>query len=330
MATLIKTWTHDVNNVIGAGLTQVQQYQELFFALHSAFVAAGYTVVASSDGVSASAGDNIGSSGDVVVGSSAAARTWALYEFGALQHKGQILIEAEDTATTTPQDIRYTFSSLDFDISSISASAAPVEPSLATYFQTDSVILRDWTTPVDGVWHSIVSDRGDVIFFAKRQSQAFNEFEFWLRVDDPVEAGVGTGEDHLCVFRIHNPSNFAGSGLGAGSSISSDCGAYMNLSDEIAIRIAVGGPGGWASSSGPNNTAWANGLDFAGRLLVFDLEFYSSTSPFRWMGKWVDIKAVSNNTPGGTVEDGDGEPLRYAVVAAGVMIPWPSGEFPIL
>lgn len=330
MATLTKTWTHDVNNVIANTLTQVQQYQELFFALHSAFVAAGYTVVASSDGTTASAGDNIASTADVVVGGGTSARTWALYEFPpSAQNKGQVLLEAEDTATTTPQDIRYTFSSLDFDISSISASAAPVEPSVLSYYQTDSVILRDWTTPVDGVWHSIVSDRGDVIFFAKRQSSTFNDFECWIRCDDPAEAGTGAEAD-LCAFKIHNPFSFSNSGLGAGVTNTSDVGAYTNLSNEIASQIAVGGPSGFGPTGGPNSAAWAGGLDAAGRLLVFDLELYTSTEPFRWMGKWVDIKAVSSNAPGGTVENGDADPIRYAVVAFGVMIPWPAAEFPIL
>jgi len=327
MASFVKTWGHNVNQALPNTLTQVEQYQNLFLGFHNLFVSAGYTVLFSSDGVTAAAGNNITTLADVVVAGGTSNRTWALYEFPAsARNRGQILLEAEDTATTTPQDIRITFSALPFDTSAISASDAPEEGSTNTFESEGPVTIRDWTTPVDGAWHGIYSDRGDIIFGAKRQSVEFFESLFFIRCDDPDETDADG--PNLCCWSLRNPSSASAGGLEGNTS--DKVGGYTNFDGSFFTSLGPAGPTAFGPTSGIHQSFWSNGLDGDGNLLLFEAAIISNTSPWRYMGKWVDIKICSARTPFGAVEDGDSDPIRYMYIGGGLMVPWPSSEFPVL
>lgn len=325
MATFAKTWSHDVNNFIGPQATVEEQYALAFLALHESLKAAGYTVVWSSNGTVADASDNVATTADVVQGDNTSSpRTWILYDPPAgMPDAGswQLLVEPETIAGVSKNQGVDTYADiLGFDTAtaSVSSTPSPNGPDAISTIQVDFDI-RPWSNSEEwqGMWwHALWSDEGDFFFMTQEErfspDDPFVKSVWLIRTDTAARAGTPAG--NLQIVAEWSSS------FGSPSPITSDSiGADEDGLGNHNIPI-FGGYGVLGFSS----------LEQGQRIILLP-QYWSGNqgADRRWFGLWTDIKRVVDSAPFGLVEADDSDPIRYAHVIRGLMIPWPEDQFPI-
>ena len=338
MATFIKNWTVDANNILtSSNSDQVEQYKELFYSLHKMMLSASYTVAASSDGSVANTSDNINSSNDVTIGNSSQDRTWAVYnmpsgyEFsGSADNRPQILIQTDESNTdSNPQGINVSLCGVGLDVSgSLSTDSTPSTlGSSQSINNFDLNIHGSSTSESLGIQYSCVySDEGDLIFLIKKVGSDPFFSCFIIRQGTTSQTGATGGRltliygDNATNWSFEFTSPFNGTFQQLVSSVDGS---------EVDNACEIVGVGSRAASTGINDASWSNGLDERGELIDFPIFIFSDASFGRYLGVWVDIRQVSNQTPVGAVIDGDTDPLRYVHIGDGLFIPWTTSDFPI-
>jgi hypothetical protein len=329
MATFAKTWSHNVNNFIGPQATVEEQYALAFIALHESLKAAGYTVVFSSNGVTADATDNVVTTADVVQGdNTSSARTWILYDPPAgMPDAGswQLLVEPETVVGVSKnQGVDSYADVLGFDTAAATVSSTPTPngPDTALSIQVDFE-LRPWSGVEEwqGMWwHAVWSDEGDFFFFTREAYYVpvdpFPQGIFAIRTDTAARAGTPAGNLQM----LMEWSSASSSPVLSPSPDSTAC-------DEDALGnytsgVSIGGYTTLAQSS-PD-------VEQGQRVVHFPVYLSSSQgTDRRWFGVWTDVRQCNPNYPFGIVEADDADPVRYAHVIKGLMIPWPADAFPV-
>jgi hypothetical protein len=232
MPTKEKTWLFDVNNEIitdtnGGGLKSV------IFAMKQALVATGFwSVVRSSDGVSVADSDLWIDRDDIVLGTSAAARSWAILRHANFFGVGvplDLLLEARSgsTATTWPRHFRFCVS----PSGNYSGGNTTTSPT-ATHeisMLTPSSGADTWSFTggtVGGVipviWHLMWSSDGQCFRYLLCQEGLNDAVMFIERIKNPV-AGLADVDEFFCFLKpdgdYDNPTdklNFTNFNINAG------------------------------------------------------------------------------------------------------------------
>lgn len=185
-----------------------------------------------------------------------------------------------------------------------------------------------WSAPVDGLYATWYTDRGDVMFGVKRRGQNFfTTFHMLYSNDDDIDQGGGGQGDHrwayfatsttatncLDVSRWTSNSQWRGA-TPPGTSI------YTTLQAAASC---------WATTS-----AWTNGVNNQGQIydVPADLWVNSGTglSP-RYLGQLVDVYATPDNLLFGQLDDSErGQIQRRVAMGAGVAVYAPTADLPFL
>ena len=337
MANLVKTWNTNANNVFLQTFTDpIKVYQESFLNLHQAMKQAGYAVSASSNGTTAANADVINSINDIEY-SFSGNRTWAVYDMpSGYDFSGstppQIIIEASETPSdTTPLSIRVRMCGTGYD-SSFSVNSLPSANDSDTFFNLNLVIQNDIDAFLQASW--TYSDEGDLIFLIKQVGSRLVLLYFVIRQDSMANSGAGNGR-----LTVIMASSSNGISTNATSVFFNNVQIFLNpdgtsASSQLDISIC-GARSATNGFNSDNNNTWDKGLESSTRrLLTFPIFFIgdgsSSSQENRYLGEWVDVKAVSNNAPFQTLEDGDTDAVRYVHVNGGLFVPWESSQLPII
>lgn len=326
----VLTWTTSINQTLseGAGGDQAIQYQEIWYAQHASLVAAGWTVLRSSDGTTASAANNIASASDVVIDVNTNAHTWAVYRSPADWLTGSdflyLLFSTNNTAAdTTPQIATKQFSTTDWDGGSWDETTNPTTTGTTTSVATSGDDIIPWTTATTGRYMTQYSSRGDWRFGVKIEGTGqWRHFEILQSMSDAVGGGHGdyrfayyasssASTEVLTVSSLGNATNWRGL----------DAGGNNNDNPEAACTMFGVG-------------SWINGVDFSGQIVTAPIDLMADITGGRgrWLGTIPDLWGTSDDLPFGSLDDTEsGQTQRRVSSASGIMLHGiPTADLPVV
>lgn len=344
MVALSKNWTTlAINQAFSSAVDQAVQYREAFYWFVEAHRLAGWTVVASSNGVVANAADNIASPADVVYGNAAQARSWAVLQppaafwgYAGAPEFGFLMVSAFNVNTdTTPQEIEARWvSDGTWDGAAYVVTANPTA-NTATYpgltntqfgsgFRTTFV---PWAAPVAGYAAWWASDEGDVMFGIKAAGEIGWRCWYMARTYTDGEPQLGDG--------LHRPTFYGVSGVTAGggangTNLATTPSWIGRSSDNISLGAIAARSHSW------NLTSWTDGADQVRGMPATDILLFNNSSfgAARFFGRIVDIYGCAALAAQNEVQDGDADPIRLVCcrgsATGGLWLPVNAVDLPIL
>lgn len=273
-----RTWTISPNNTYSADLMD-DQYQEGVFAWKSLLVAAGWTVVRSSNGAVVSDSDNWASSSDVAFGASGSG-AWIVLRSpaGWLTNGGfmEVLMYVNDTAGT-PQIFEIKCST--FGYKSGNLTTLPTARGEETTVNTGGRNIVPWgADAITGRYTTWRSSRGDVMMFVKEEGVSEINHCFALFSNEDNDGG-GSGDQRWFFFSRSSTVNiFLNNG-------------HLNFTDWRAVNAhGENATNVEASSILGGIASIADGQDFSGAEMSAPVKVWNdSAAEVRELGAMVDV-----------------------------------------
>lgn len=316
MTTTVKTWGSSIANPFSSAVDQAIQYREAVFGLHTALLAAGWTVERSCDSVSVSASNTWLSAANCVFGTETSqAHAWNCYlsplgkgRPGAGRYR--LMLNCNNSnADATPNNLELymCYGAYTGGSTTTRASAGSTETAVITW------AMLNFTGAITGRFCYWYTSDGDVYFGIKHDGTSFFR-SFFMIHDDLTNSrgnfvmsmwalGNATNADVFTTTlyqAITNRRNFNADGTGAAAS-----------QERVTPRSSI-----W------DIALWTNGLETSTNSIPrreADL-FNNVTSPCRDLGLTVDAWSVPLTTPFNTIEDGDADPIRLRCISM-IMLP---------
>lgn len=339
MVALAKTWTISINNAFSSAVDQQVQYQEALYNWIDTFRTAGWTVVRSSNSVTAGAGDNIASPADIVWGTGGSVRSWvvlsppaAFWGYVTPWEIGNVLIAANETAgDTTPQVIEFrwvtngTYTGGTTTANPTASGGTDTQPGSANIRST----FIPWSTPVAGNWASWASTQGDVVFGIKQDGQI--GWRTWAMVCSFAsgEPQLGYGNFRPAIFGIGSPTAGGAASGGALASTTNWSAGGRSFANASLTSLS-------AASYAWNFSSWTGGAEFTRGIPASEIFLANNTASdvARFIGRIVDFYGSPQLAPQGEVQDGDADAIRLVNCAGasggGLWVPVPAADLPII
>lgn len=301
MTTTAVIWNSNLN-VIVAGADADEQFQNIILELHTWFKAAGWTVLGSSDSVTADTSDNISVIGDIVSDTAGNAHTWIAYRspsgFLGVGENIEVVIDCVNVSSPTI--------SIDIFASSGALSVFTNE------------LLRP-TGPDE--WGRVAVNMNPLSSFVGKKMHMGRsaDGEFWF--GSSLDSGVAIMEEAMWFTKTvgGDSSEFqyafyaligTGAAFNQGNLAASSRWHTHNPGDGAPV-VAVN----WRSPA-QDWSNWTNGLanlsNEAG-VASMDLSVNNGTQG-RYVGRVRDIKVLPAQLTPGEVEDGDTDTVRRVAV----------------
>lgn len=318
------TWTGPVQAALASTSDQVAQYRELFLLIHTQLKALGYTVERSSDGAAAADSDLIADASDVIWGTGAQAKSWALYRLPAGKGRpvaspgpGLLLIAANaNTDTTTPNNIQLVVGTGTLT----TAGSHTVTPGWTSQTAITVALIPD-NSPVASSYAVWTNSNNDLYIGFKQSGDAF--FKTFIGVFDDVRAaedGGPSGDNTIVVF---GASAFAVPGaLGAQAwNTYSNLAALLSNGNGALTTVRC-----WYNVS--DFAVWEGGADEQNGLVpLFPIQLACNTSTAgqaRWLGGPADIYMCPVGVPFNEIDSLDdlvNAPHQLRATGGCLMIP---------
>jgi hypothetical protein len=326
-----RTWTIVINQAFSSSSDQAVQFREMFLAVWNLFIAAGWTPTRSSNGTTAGAGNNITTTGDVVLGTAnfgtrvlTLSPTWGVLRSpaGWLSSGGliEILFVVNNTdPDTTPQTAPIVCCSGTYSGGDINTLPSFTGVETAVLTSGDDII--PWTTVQTGRYATWRSSRGDVKFGVKVEGTA-QWRHFQLITSQVTGDGGGQGNNRFGMFAFSSAganvltrANLSNAGNWAGF----DTGGAFTDSPLLDTSIASG------------TASWTNGLDFTGETISVPFDMFANfATRGRYLGTVVDITACPL-IAFGIVDDAETSQVqRRVATGGGVWIYVPTADLPLI
>jgi len=206
MALPTRNWTININQSYSTAVVQATQYREAVWAWKDNMVSAGWTVTLSSDGTAgAGGGDNVGASdfwtsaAALGVGTTAGGGAWVVLQAPAMftAAGGSLyILGAIADGSVNPQTFQIQGAVLPYTGGTTTSLPTTAGPETTVNTAGDNIL--GFAAPVAGTYHTWYSDRGDTLFFTKRDGvDAMDAFLLCYANDDMNGGGQGS---HRFVF----------------------------------------------------------------------------------------------------------------------------------
>lgn len=311
-----RTWTVSINNSFSSTSDQVVQFQEAVLGLKQLMTAAGWTVVLSSNTVTASAADNWSTTSDIVLGLLGNGSWIVLQSPAAFGSTIQFLLYVDNASgDTTPQDINVRFTSGTY--SGGTTTTLPTASVTATAVFTSGRSIIPWTAVLNGRWASWRSTRGDVMFGVKQQADSqFRFFFLFMSMEDASGGGTGNYRQFMWINSATTDALISFTATRGRSFVEDGSAAYVDAMPSSALfEIA----------------AVTNGFDMQGRGMSDDIEIWQAGTRPRSMGTLVDVQAAYPQTDPahGTVIDGEHTQTLRRVRTGCLYLYMPTASLPL-
>lgn len=309
------TWNSNIDIVLG-GVDAGEQYQNILYQFHVLLLAAGWTVVFTSNGSVADGNDNIGGPSDIVWGTEASqAHSYAVYQSpgGYGQNGGTcyFMWNADvAAATTNPQQVDF-YTLVDPESYSLAGSPLTTRPVPSTPINEDNrlnIPLKPGSTFVPHHLHTWRNSRGEFLFMVSIDGTTIVESIVWAISPDGAE-----GINDFTIF-IDNVNT--GNGVLDANRLAS---AALYMSHWIDGTVQDANP--QFVSIITSMSTWSAGLSSFSTNPVSGPADYvvDNATNARYFGRVVDLRFTSENLPPGTLDDSDavdpgGEPNRMMSV----------------
>lgn len=342
---LKRAWTSNGNQIVSdAGTANaVAQYQNGVFAFHTAWKAAGWSVLNSAGGNNggghvAGAGDNVIIPTDVTIGTEGAENTtWIEYQMkpgfmlgGTLY---ALIVVNNPSADATP-DVLQIYLSIDTQFAGGTATTRPT--SADEYLHVNSTFQpQAAAAKVNSHAHSAFNDRGGFWFGYSEDATNHCETFFWIDVADDTETVQNGGPDfaNYAVFSAYSRSINGGPsilwGFGVGNRDTTQCATIAG--DFSVSRTACAIVGQANAGSGIDMNAFTGGTDgISGNHPAIPIHFLQNAVNGRDLGELVDIRQVPGATPNNTLDDSDPSPTTRYVAVDGILLLVQNAQLPLI
>lgn len=314
-----RTLTIAINQPFSSAVDQVIQLREAAFFLKSLAVAAGWSVVRSSDGANAGAADFWTSAAVLRIDTTGSGAWCALSSPpGWASATAQILLYINNAATgidPTPQG--FSIRGTTGVYSGGSTSALPTASAAETAVSSAGNILGH-TSPIDIRYATWRSSRGDFMFGIKPVGSGF--FTTFIAVVSNADGnGGGIGANRWWVTQLCNGTSvFTPAFLGSASYTSSlSSGGAAVVSTQAYAALA------WSM------TSWTAGLNFAGETIMDVVTVGANgVANGRQLGQWIDMYAVPPLLGFGTLDDSESAQVQRRVSVGAIALYAPSASLP--
>ncbi len=304
-------------NTTLAGANLTENWQNAVLALHVFLKAAGYTVVQSSDSVTADTNDNVASIADIVSDSASNIHTWILYQAPAAVGPLFLILDCNDP-DATPREIDWFGSpTTGYNVDGTTADR-PTPVVAANEWSRINIDLIPTAVPATPMRiHNTRYSDGELWWGISINGT--NDFETGLWIPTFVNGEASAYQyAFYYVFAAAGAFSLSG-GLGSATnwrSHHSDNTDHANADIVTLAELMSNWANGQSNASG---AVPVNAIDFA----------HNSATQGRFMGRSQDVRAAPANTLAGGVEDGDGDAIRRLVVDDAWLVVQ-SSEIPIL
>lgn len=285
MVALNKTWVDSINQTFSSNVDQAIQYREAFYALKSLFLAAGWTVVLSSNSVVANSSDNLASAANCVFGTNGSQplayvvlRAPAGYgnPFG-VDLRVQ-LVANNSNADTTPQTIDIyaawgTYSLAGTPLQNRATTAAPEQSRTA-------VSLIPWATATTGYFSTWRTTNGDVLICLKDSATSNFSTAIWINAE-----ASAIGHCTAFLYASSNSTACLAGNLAAVANFRMWQEDGANGTNSLGMSANL-----WGMAS------WTNGLEGASGVLIggeIDILANAGAGNGRFLGRLSDVRAVA-------------------------------------
>lgn len=321
MATTLRSWASSLNNRFTSDVDQAIQYREAFFGLLQMFIAAGWSVEYTSDGVTANTGNLLLAATDVVYGTDGSQPlSYFVVQSPANWVTGgriQISVVANEANTdTTPQTIDVYATSGSFGLPVSPEQNRPTTTDPLVSFTNQNLIPHAAAAPAR--WHGWYTTRGDVIFGVSTDSTGTMDFGF-AAIAHTDAAPFNLEGDYRCGIYCE---------AAAGAFTNTN---FLNSPNWRSFKDSGAAAGTLVLDSlSALFTSLTNGSSaISGALLNFAIGMGENVAAGRILGVFEDLRSVPNNATATVTQDGDTDIVRYVVVDD-LIIPTTASQLPIL
>lgn len=308
-----KTWTSTLNVSLGSDTDQGVQYATFMLAWVAQLIAAGWTVVRSSNGVTVANSNLWAVLADIVWGGAAQARSWIVLQapvgWGAPSTglRFHIFIDCRNTAPdTTPQEYFAGLSTLAY--TGGTTSAAPTTTG-AVQNTLGSARCLDHATPSAARVSFWRTADGDVLWFTKLTSDTAFRSTYWLV--DPIFARGANRAMRAHFWGGITFGNIGTSSYCGGFSIDGLATAGLTLSSDVSFT-----------------SNWTSGQDAAGQEAFLGVRAVGNNAGLaaRYLDILPDIWGFAIGAPWSYSDTGDTDPVRLRGLGSNnFALPVPAG-----
>lgn len=329
-----RSWTISPNNVFTDQTDLTLQFQEVLIAIKQTFVAAGWTVRSSSNGVVADTNDNWNTTADIAFG------TWNYTTRAALTGAASwivlrapasfvaagggpldVLLSVNDN--TVPYQIApLQLCSDGYDLLGTTAALpGRTAANETTQLTSPNFNVLPWDEQTNGRWTSWYTSRGDIMFGVKQSGNESFQM-FWFLGSNENSDGGGNGS-----FRWY----YGGASLNSGTTnvLSNPYSSSLNwrghLTDGTDIAPIL-------LSEVSNLASIHNGIDESGQMRFIETRpFITSAANVRDLGSLMggDVAVGLEPQPFGVMDDTEDQQTLRRVYINGFWVYWPTASLPI-
>jgi hypothetical protein len=186
LPTLDKTWEFDLNNVLNSGVA-VTNIKDALLALKTAIVAAGWSVVASSDAVAYGNSDKWIDTGDLVWNTAANARSWCELQADFGLNVFRVLLECQTSSVASyPGSLKVSVAQDAFTGGTTTVSPTSTSETIISTAASSAATQFFPNNTTQTVWHSINSDDHECFRWILCQSSKATSFLIFDRMKNPL------------------------------------------------------------------------------------------------------------------------------------------------
>ncbi len=288
----------ELNNAL-AGANLTEQHQNGFLQAHACIKAAGNTVLASSDGVTADLTDNVAVIADVVSASGSVAHTWVVYQMTA----GYFLTLESNDGDATPREVDFFGAdAAGYTLTGLLITDRPVPVTAANEWNRVNIDLIPTAVPATNMTvHYNTVDTGEFWFIISIDGTQFAE----TMIYQPIFAQP---DDPTYPYAFYYQNNAGGAALV--TQINSNGNWRTHYINNVDVPSVV------MSSPAEDMSTWTSGnANSTGEPVKAPMMFLTNTSGAnRAFGSTDDIRIGGNLQPSQALETPDADTFRLVTI----------------